>query len=85
MDLRLALEIALAIAAGAIGWFLHVIIGRLDRIENRVDEDAKATTELRVRLAETYTTKEDHKSSLDSIFNALRRIEDKMDQKADKL
>lgn len=84
VDLRLALEIALAIAASAIGWFLHVIIARLDRIENRVDEDAQATTALRVRLAEAYVTKEDHKSALDSIFGALRRIEDKIDKKADK-
>lgn len=84
MDLRLALEIALALAAGAIGYFINVILTRLDRIETRVDEDAKATTELRVRIAEAYVTKEDHKDALDNIFSALRRIEDIVQGKADK-
>lgn len=82
--LRLALEVALGVAAAAIGWFLRVVIDRLQRIESAMIQDVAALNELRVVLAKDYITKDDHKSALDNIFNALRRIEDKLDKKVDK-
>ena len=44
----------------------------------------KALNDLRVEMPTTYVRQAQHKDSLDNIFNALRRIEDRIDNKVDK-
>lgn len=84
MDLRLAFEILLGICIGLMGWFLRSLFDRIKSIENKLDVETSAIHQLRVDLPTNYVTKGDFRGMGDAIFGALRRIEDKLDNKVDK-
>jgi hypothetical protein len=76
---------ALALFGTLIGWLVKGLFARMKSLEEAADAKVEAAlTELRVSLAERYVSKADHKEALDAIFAMLRRIEDKLDDKADK-
>ena len=83
-DLSLAFQIAMGITAFLFGWFLRMLFQRIDRLEAADEKLANAINELRVDLPERYVAKTDFRKMGDDIFEALRRIEDKLDKKADK-
>ena len=76
-DLRLAFDIALGIA----GFLGGVFIMDLKRSEYSI---WKKLTEIEVLVAGKYPTRLEMDSTLSELFNMLRRIEDKLDGKADK-
>lgn len=77
-------QLALALFGALIGWLVKGIFDRMKSLEEANREMAKQMAELRVSLAERYVSKADHTKALDDIFTMLRRIEDKLDHKADK-
>lgn len=84
IDLNLAFQIAIGIFGPLIGWLLKALFDRLSKLEGRGEEIAKEVHAMRVEMPTSYVRKEDHEKALDSIFQALRRIEEKLDHKADK-
>lgn len=78
------IQLGLALFGTLIGWMVKGLFDRMKGLEAADRELAAQMTELRVSLAERYVSKADHKEALDAIFSMLRRIEDKLDEKADK-
>jgi hypothetical protein len=83
-DLSIAFQIAMSIAAFLFGWFVRVLFQRIDRLEVADEKLTAAINEMRVDLPQHYVAKSDFRQMGDNIFEALRRIEDKLDKKVDK-
>jgi|GEM_PF-2273944 len=83
-DLQAAFQIAMALVAGLGGWFIKALFGRIDKLEQADAAIAQSVGELRVDLPTNYVGKGDFRKMGDDIFATLRRIEDKLDSKADK-
>jgi hypothetical protein len=66
------------------GWLIRTLFDRIKDLETADQRTAEALSNLRVELPSRYTAKDDFHKLGDSIFEALRRIEDKIDRKADK-
>lgn len=73
VDPQVFFNIAIAIA----GFFGGYTLSSISRSLERLDRDVRA-------LPFTYVTRTDFKSDVDEIKAALRRIEDKLESKADK-
>lgn len=84
MTLQMALNIAMMIVAALGGWVMHMLFGRLDKLEEADKEQMAAIANLREELPKRYAPKDDVERMGDRLFEALRRIEDKIDRKADK-
>jgi len=94
-DLAQAFSIALALAGALGGWILKSLFDRIERMEKeltqKISELDKADRHVgevlsRVRedLPALYVRRDEFTKGMDNIFNALRRIEDKLDAKVDK-
>lgn len=84
MDVAQAVDWAFKIAIAVGGWFVKVLFDKLKSLESADKEMAKAVNDMRIELPTHYVQKEEFKQMGDNIFAALRRIEDKMDKKADR-
>lgn len=84
IDLNLAFQIALGVFGPLVGWLLKALFDRLAKLEERGDAMVREVHAMRVEMPTHYVRKEDHEKALDNIFQALRRIEEKLDMKADK-
>lgn len=84
IDYSAAFQIAVVIIGALGGWFGKAIFARLNVMDSDMKALATGLTELRVQIATNYVSKTDHKDALDNIFQALRRIEDGLKEKADK-
>lgn len=95
MELLTAFNIATGFAAAVLGYFVGVLLRRIDKLETANEKLLAAITELRVDLPKSYTSKEDFRTMGDSLFSALRslsndmkdgflRIENKLENKVDK-
>lgn len=84
VDLSTAFNIAVALAAFFGGFVLRDIQKKIADLEKSDKDMTKALTALQVAMPTSYVHKDEFKASLDAIHAVLRRIEDKMDQKADK-
>lgn len=82
-DVRL-LDVATALVALLGGWMIREVMRRLEVLEQRQDAQFKNIMDYRASLPEKYVSKADHDKQLDAIFELLRRIEAKLDGKADK-
>jgi hypothetical protein len=84
------ITVAIAVAQGVltllavlIGWLVKGLFASINELKRADAKVADELTALRISLAERYVSKADHKEALDAIFSMLRRIEDKLDEKAD--
>lgn len=95
VELQTALNIAILLVAGTLGWLMKALFQRMDRLEKSDEAMAKSLSDLRVELPSNYTSKADFKDMGDKIFGAIRalqtetitsmrRIEDKLDLKQDR-
>lgn len=84
VDYPAAFQVAVVIIGSLGGWFARAMFARLTTMDNDLKLMSSAFAELRVQIATNYVSKIDHKDTLDNIFNAIRRIEEKLDHKADK-
>jgi len=74
----------LALLQFFLGFFVKTLFDRITKLENQDGKLATAINELTVSLPTHYVLKNDFTKMGDDIFNALRRIEDKLDTKVDK-
>jgi len=84
MDLMLLFNIAMSVIAFLGGWLIKGIFDRLKDLERSDLLFAAQVADIRVALPTHYVRREDFKEFSDSLFTMLRRIEDKIDEKADK-
>lgn len=80
----MALNIAMLIVATLGGWVAKMLFDRLDKLEKADTKQMDAINALREELPKRYAPKDDVERMGDRIFDTLRRIEDKIDRKADK-
>lgn len=84
MDLMLAFNIAIALIAFLGGWLLKTLFERIRQLESADRDMAREVAALRVDLPSFYVRRDEFRQLGDSIFETLRRIEDKLDRKVDK-
>lgn len=77
-------NIAVAIAGVVISWLVKALFDRMKAMEQADNRMAEQLGRLREELPERFVRRDDYREALDAIFNTLRRIEDKVDRKADK-
>ncbi len=84
MDFQVGFNIAIALLGGLGGWILKSVG---DAIHELRTQDGKLNDEVHqvhLLVAGSYVKRDEMEKSMTSIFNVLRRIEDKLDGKADK-
>ena len=79
-----AFNILLLIVGGSVSWLMKSVFDRIKELQSTDTGLAKEVNDMKVALPTNYVLKADHDKGLDAIFSALRRIEDKLDGKADK-
>lgn len=84
MDFQTAFNIAVGLVGFFGGWYVKSIA---DSLNNLREADTKLTDKVQhieVLVAGQYVRREDLHKHMDDIFSTLRRIEEKLDGKADK-
>lgn len=84
MILSIIANVVMAIIAALLKRMLDANEKRVDANEKRIDDHQKELSQLRELLPQHYVRRDDFKDLGDNIFNTLRRIEDKLDNKVDK-
>lgn len=79
-----AFNILLLVVGGSVSWLMKSVFDRIKNLQNTDTGLAKEVNDLKVALPTNYVLKTEHTEGLNAIFSALRRIEDKLDNKADK-
>lgn len=69
---------------GLVGWVIKLIRDEIKEIKMRVQKAHEEVDDFKLYSAKTYTTKDDVRAVENNIMSVLRRIEDKLDKKADK-
>lgn len=82
--MEMAFNFAMTAVAVLGGWVLKSIVDRIKKLEDADYELANQVANLRVELPSYYVRRDDFVKLGDNLFAALRRIEEKIDGKADK-
>ena len=77
-------NILLLLVGGLVSWLMKSVFDRIAELQKADSGLAKEVNDLKVALPTHYVLKTEHTEGLNAIFSALRRIEDKLDNKADK-
>jgi hypothetical protein len=85
------IEIALFVAnavvvivSALIGWFVRMLMDRVKQLEADNKAQLEALANLRTEMPTHYVRRDDFVKLGDDLFAYLRRIEDKLDRKADR-
>jgi hypothetical protein len=84
MDWQSAFNIAAAIAGALGGWWLKTLHESMKDLRDADHELATKVHGIEVLVAGDYVTRDSLDRSLSALFHKLDRIEEKLDQKADK-
>ena len=79
-----ALNIALATIGVLCGWLVKGLHDRVKEHATHIDAVRTDAANLRIHVAERYLSRADHREAIDAVMRTLRRIEDKLDRKADR-
>ena len=77
-------SIGLLVVSTLGGWFIKSIFDSIKDLNLKDDAIARQLNELAVMLPSQYVHKDQHSRELSDIMATLRRIEDKLDAKADR-
>lgn len=80
MDWQTILTAAIGVGTSIVGWFVRDIKADIEVATRKQDHDSESLRALQLDVAKNYVTHAD----LTDIKASLRRIEDKLDDKADK-
>jgi len=78
------IQLLLTLVGVLFGWLVKGLFDRIKAMETADKELIAQVSALRELLPLNYVRRDDFQKLGDSIFDALRRIEDKLDKKADK-
>lgn len=84
MDMQTAFNIAVGLAGAFGGFFLKSIWDAIKDVQTADTAMAADITSLKVLVAGNYVTRNEYRDDMSGIKDALKRIEDKLDGKADK-
>ena len=84
MDMQTAFNVAVGIAGALGGFFLKSIWDAIKDVQTADTAMASDITSLKVLVAGNYVTRNEYRDDMSGIKDALKRIEDKLDSKADK-
>jgi len=76
--------VVMTLVSGLMGWLLKSSFDRIKAVETKNDVLQAQIGAVRELLHERFVRRDDFKDLGDNIFEALRRIETKLDGKADK-
>ena len=82
--LLMAFNVVMAVVAFLGGWFVKQLFERIQKLEDADQRMGDKLHEMALAMPTSYVTKGEFIQMGKSIFSALRRIEDKLDGKADK-
>lgn len=80
----IVVSVGMTLISGLLGWLLKSSFDRIAAIEAKNESLQSQIGVVRELLPERYVRRDDFKDLGDNIFEALRRIETKLDGKADK-
>jgi len=84
MDFQVGFNIAIALLGAIGGWYLKSTAEAIKDLRSKDDALGKEVHEVHLLVAGNYVKRDEMKEGLDAVFSALRRIEEKLDDKADK-
>lgn len=84
MDMQTAFNVAVGLAGALGGFFLKSIWDAIKDVQTADTAMAADITSLKVLVAGNYVTRNEYRDDMSGIKDALKRIEDKLDSKADK-
>lgn len=84
MDLQILFNIAVALSGGLGGFILKLIWDAIKEVQTADTKLTSEVSELKVMVAGEYVRRTEYKSDLQAISDGIKRIEDKLDGKADK-
>lgn len=70
--------------ATLLGWLVKGLFDRLKELEQENKKQTEAIARIREEMPTNYARREDLSDALDRIFDAIRRIEDSLKDKADR-
>jgi hypothetical protein len=70
--------------ATMLGWLVKGLFDRLKELEQENKKQTEAISRIREEMPTNYARRDDLNDALDRIFDAIRRIEDNLGQKADR-
>ena len=79
-----ALQIALTLVAFLGGWMIKSLSARIDKLEQAEQKIMDNISALREELPKSYVRHDRMDNTLNTIYQMLRDISDKLDMKADK-
>lgn len=83
-DFQILFNIAVGLAAFFGGFILNSIMQRIDKLETTDGKLVTSINEIKVTVATQGTQRTEDSKKLDSIFEKLEKIDEKLDRKADK-
>lgn len=83
-DFQVLFNIAVGLAAFFGGFILNSIMQRIDKLETTDGKLVTSINEIKVTVATQGTQRTEDSKKLDSIFEKLEKIDEKLDRKADK-
>jgi hypothetical protein len=84
MDLQTAFNIVLSAAAFLGGWVLNTMWAAIKDMQKSDKDLADKVAEIQVLVAGNYLPRSEYRADIMSVHEALLRIENKLDGKADK-
>lgn len=79
-----AFNVGVSIVAALGGWFMRSLMERVRELEKGQAQALEKLAELRTEMPTHYVRRDDFHKLADDLFTLLRRIEDKVDRKADR-
>lgn len=83
-DYQTLFNLALGVAAFFGGWVLKTVSQNVRDLQSADTKLADKVNQLQVLVVGDYVHRAEFDRKIDAVFAALRRIEDKLDEKADK-
>lgn len=83
-DWQAAFNIAIGFGGAMGGWFLKSVGDAISDLRNKDAALGAELHQVHLLVADNYVKRDEFKSSLDAMFESLRRIEDKLMHKQDK-
>lgn len=84
LDLQTAFNLAVAAGGGLFGWALNTIWNAIKDVQSQDRVLADKVAAVEVLVAGSYVTRAEHMGAWADIKDSPKRIEDKLDGKADK-
>jgi len=77
-------NVVVTLIGALVAWFVRSLMSRVDKLEEQNLRQLESISALRTDMPTHYVRRDDFSKLADDIFAGMRRIEDKLDRKADR-